>query len=667
MSSYSPLPSSGYLYGDSVLNFASTDSNLIIGKLASQMPTVSQPEIAAWTEQIEVLKSSIVADANAADQIYFEFKIPRLGRRIDNVLIRNDILYVIEFKTGESEFSKHAMDQVWDYALDLVNFHSTSEHASILPVLIATGGSPQDIRVYGTQHGDAVARPVRGSKSQILDVIAAAEQHFSGSRASLENWESGRYSPTSIIVEAAKALYAGHGVEEISRSDSGAVNLRLTASAVSEIIHRSQREKQKAIVFVTGVPGAGKTLVGLDVATKHSNGSSREHSVFLSGNGPLVSVLTEALARDRVDRAKSRGEKVMKGEARSAIKAFIQIVHHFRDACLVDKAPPVDHVSLFDEAQRAWNRKKTSEFMRSKKNQPQFDQSEPQFLISCMDRHKDWAVVVCLIGEGQEINDGEGGVSEWTTAVREYFPNWQVYLSPVVIEDVDDERLKVDIHALADRTHVVESLHLSTSMRSFRAENLSNFVRCVLELEVEEARAHLSSLKIRYPIVVTRDLSKAKSWVKEQARGSERFGMVVSSKAQRLRPISIDVRPKIEPIHWFLHPQEDVRSSNFLEDAATEFVVQGLELDWACVVWDGDMRISDDKWSYHEFKGTKWQRVKLDQRQRYQKNAYRVLLTRARQGMVLVIPEGDPADPSRNPNYYDGIYRLFQKIGVTEI
>lgn len=420
-------------------------------------------------------------------------------------------------------------------------------------------------------------------------------------------------------------------------------------------------------MFVTGVPGAGKTLVGLDVATKHSDSSTREHSVFLSGNGPLVSVLTEALAMDKIDRAKSESKTIRKGEARSEVKAFIQIVHHFRDAYLVDEAPPADHVALFDEAQRAWNRKKTSEFMRQKKNKPNFDQSEPQFLISCMDRHKDWAVVVCLIGEGQEINDGEGGVSEWTSAVREFFPDWKVYLSPSVLEDEDDERLKADISELKDRVHVLDDLHLKTSMRSFRAENLSKFVRCVLELELTEAAEYLNELQSKYPIVITRDLDKAKSWVREQARGSERYGMVVSSKAQRLRPLAIDVRPKTDPIHWFLHPKEDVRSSYFLEDVATEFVVQGLELDWTCVVWDGDMRLVDEGWSYHEFKGTKWQRVNQEQRRRYQKNAYRVLLTRARQGMALVVPEGDDADQSRKCSYYDGVYQLFKSIGVREI
>ena len=656
-----------YFYGATLPQFLTADENSIIGRLAARLNSVTQLDIEAWRQQIRILKETFAGWSSQDDRIFFEFVVPRLGKRIDNVVVIDNILFVIEFKTGESDFSKYAVDQVWDYALDLLNFHSTSHDAAIVPILVATNGESQQIRIYGTSHGDNLTRPVRAAPTQLLDVILESRKHFKDDRHNLDAWELGRYSPTPTIVEAAKALYAGHGVEDISRSDAGAINLQITSNTVNQIILDAREKNRKAIIFITGVPGAGKTLVGLDVATKNSDAESKQHSVFLSGNGPLVAVLTEALAVDKVTRAKESGERLLKGQAKSAVKAFIQIVHHFRDEGLVDKGPPADHVALFDEAQRAWNRSQTSTFRKTKKGIHDFDMSEPEFLISCMDRHDDWAVVVCLIGEGQEINKGEGGVSEWTTAIRQSFPHWDVHISPNILNDENDARLRSDLKYLQERIFADESLHLSTSMRSFRAENLSNFVKLVLDLELDAARAQLKQIRANYPIVLTRDLDAAKQWVKEQARGTERYGMVVSSKAQRLKPLAIDVRPQIDPVHWFLHPGDDVRSSNFLEDAATEFVVQGLELDWACVVWDGDLRIDNGKWSHHEFKGTKWQRVNAEERRRYQLNAYRVLLTRARQGMVIVIPEGSMDDISRHPDKYDGAYRMLKSLGMSEI
>jgi hypothetical protein len=462
-------------------------------------------------------------------------------------------------------------------------------------------------------------------------------------------------------------MYRGHSVSDISRNDAGAINLSRTSGAISRVIERSKQEGLRSICLVTGVPGAGKTLVGLDIATKYLDPASDLHSVYLSGNGPLVAILREALARDDVKRASDQGRRLGKGAARQSVKAFIQPIHHFRDECLKDPAPPTEHVAIFDEAQRAWNHEKTADFMSRKKGRPGFAHSEPAFLISCLDRHSDWAVVVCLIGGGQEINTGEAGISEWIRAIQDSYPGWHVHLSPHLrdAEYAADQALTL----LRSRTnvHFDEDLHLAVSMRSFRAEDLSTFVKKVLDLECREAADLYASFKDRYPIVLTRDIEVGRDWLRQQARGSERFGIVVSSQAQRLKPHAIDVRSPMDPVNWFLNDRDDVRSSFYLEDVATEFHIQGLELDWACVVWDADFRHGHAGWHHHYFVGNRWQQIRKDERRLYLKNAYRVLLTRARQGMVIVVPEGSRLDPTRMAEFYDGTFEYLRETGLPVI
>ena len=262
-------------------------------------------------------------------------------------------------------------------------------------------------------HHDGVLSPSLISADQLHDTLLQLLGSTAREAIDASVWDQGRYRPTPTIVEAASALYRGHSVADISRSDAGSTNLTTTSAAVAKVIESSRAERRKSICLVTGVPGAGKTLVGLDVATRYLDTHSDLHGVFLSGNGPLVAILREALARDDVQQAKDRGQKKTKGNARQAVKTFIQPVHHFRDECLKDSNPPHEHVTIFDESQRAWNREKTADFMKRKRGIAGFAMSEPEFLISCLDRHSDWAVIVCLVGGGQEINTGEAGVSEW--------------------------------------------------------------------------------------------------------------------------------------------------------------------------------------------------------------------------------------------------------------
>lgn len=653
-------------YSDSISNFLGSSFEKILGTLSDNNDFALIPtQRDAWRTQIVELQNILTPFQGS---IYFEYSIPRMGRRIDVVLLIGPVIFVLEFKVGEREFSTYALDQVCDYALDLKNFHDTSHEQYIAPVLIATNAKTAFPIIAVTPQNDRLLFPIKSNLTQLGKVIEDVLGFVDGNDIDVNQWEGGRYCPTPTIIEAAIALYNNHSVADITRKDAGAINLNQTTSAISEIISSSRRNSHKTICFVTGVPGAGKTLVGLDIATKHIKADDDLYSVYLSGNGPLVKILCEALARDKVRRGKEEGERIRIGIARSSVKTFIQNVHNFRDECLRNISnAPAEHVAIFDEAQRAWHMEQTSSFMRRKKSTPNFNQSEPEFLISCMNRHPDWAVIVCLVGGGQEINTGEAGIGEWIDSINRSFPDWHICISSRLTDsEYNAEKVLADIRSRQNVTYYDE-LHLGVSMRSFRAEDVSLLVKQVLDLEIDSARQTYEKVKDKYPIVITRDLSKAKKWLKRHARGSERYGIVVSSQAERLRPHAIDVKSPMDPVHWFLDEKDDVRSSYYLEDVATEFDVQGLELDWACVTWDADFRHSLSGWSHHSFCGNRWNKINKVERKQYLKNAYRVLLTRARQGMVLVVPEGDAEDHTRNSQFYDGTYNYLKEIGFTAI
>jgi hypothetical protein len=547
------------------------------------------------------------------------------------------------------------------------NFHEGSHHAILAPILVATNAPEKELQIDEIPK-DQLFLPICCNATNLADAIHKVLSLQNDQAINNKEWEESGYKPTPTIIEATLALYNGHSVADISRSDATAENLSHTSTAIAEIVKQSRDNSEKSIIILTGVPGAGKTLVGLNVATTHINPDDELYSVFLSGNGPLVKILQEALARDKVARSKEAGQRITKGVAKSEVKAFIQNVHHFRDDGLADLSkPPVEHVALFDEAQRAWTKHQTVKFMREKKNQPDFDMSEPEFLISCMDRHPDWTTIVCLVGGGQEINTGEAGISEWFEAVEKSFPHWKIYISDRLTDSEYGAGEVIERAQQNPMAQFIPNLHLQTSVRSFRSEKVSLFVKQLLDLEVEEASKSLQSIQKNYPIVLTRDLGKAKEWVRQQARGSERYGMVVSSQASRLKPYAIDVRVKPDPVNWFLNGKDDVRSSYYLEDVVTEFDVQGLELDWVCMAWDADFRFAGKQWENWSFKGSKWQKIKKEERQAYQKNAYRVLLTRARQGMVLFVPQGDDKDLTRPKKYYDSTYRYLRELGIKEI
>lgn len=654
-----------YYYSDSIQTFLKKSPETIIGEISvnGRLGHINT-ELFAWEFQIKLLKD-ILQIHNG--HLFFEFSIPRMGKRVDCLLIIKNIVFVIEFKVGEKEFLNSNLEQVWDYALDLKNFHKPSHSLLLVPILVATHAKERQIEIITSSHNDNLVNPLKTNAESLIKSINEVIFFFeNGENINVNEYLGGSYSPTPTIIEAAIKLYNNHNVEEITRNDADATNLNITTKYISDTIDFARSNSKKVICFVTGVPGAGKTLVGLKVATEHLDKEKGNTSVFLSGNKPLVDILQEALTRDRVIQEKLIGNKITKKQARESVKAFIQIIHHYRDEYLRDSKAPYDHVAIFDEAQRAWTKEQTVKFMQQKKGISNFQYSEPEFLISCLDRHKDWAVVICLVGGGQEINTGEAGISEWLSAIKNKFIDWETRISPNLFDSEYSAQIEIDNLTKNNKVVFNESLHLAVSMRSFRAEYLSKLIKEILDID-ENSKNTLNQLQDKYPIVLTRDIEKAKKWLKEKARGSERYGIVVSSQAYRLKPLAIDVKTPINHVNWFLDGKDDIRSSYFMEDVATEFQVQGLELDWACVTWDGDLRYDKEGWKTFSFVGNKWQNIHKEIRKKYLINAYRVLLTRARQGMVIVIPEGNNEDNTRKPEFYDNTFNYIKSIGFKTI
>lgn len=682
-----------YYYSDTITDFLQKEDMVVIGKLAlAYSHDINDETKMSWLEELRVMRS-VLKNYKNRGSVYFEYNIPRMGRRADVIVLIDDVVFVIEFKTRKSKFTHEAVTQVWDYALDLKNFQEGSRNRIMIPVLVAPSEKDKNCQIELSHFEDLVYNPLQVNEKQLSVAIENVVTTIADKAVFLASkddaWAKSGYEPTPTIIEAAIALYEENTVEDITRHDG---DIDATAVCLERIINECREKRQKAICFVTGVPGAGKTLIGLQTAI--SQFEKNEKAVYLSGNYPLVEVLQEALTRDYVRRCKEEGNRCTKAEAKSKVKAFIQMIHHYRDLYLEgtevkdnkimpiegyfqshsDKAyVPTEHVAIFDEAQRAWTREELARFMKEKKSIKNFPYSEPEYLMSCMDRQADWGLVVCLIGGGQEINKGEAGIVEWLSSINRSFERWHVYMSDKLSDKEYAEGKALDMLQIDEsQIHVESALHLSVSMRSFRAEKVSLFVHQLLNLQKEEASSTLRELT-NYPIVLTRSLDKAKQWLKSHARGSERYGLLASSKAERLKAISINVRYQPDFVHWFLEEDTDIRSSNALEDTLTEFKVQGLEIDWACVAWDADLRLNDDhtKWQHYQLRsGTKWQNINKPINREYQINAYRVLLTRARQGMVLVVPNGDygvPPDETRKPEWYDGIYNYLKDIGIKEI
>jgi len=565
-------------------------------------------------------------------------------------------------------------------------------------------------------YNDRIINPIISNQSNLFDLISNICKKYPKEKGIDEKWIISPYAPTPTIIEAAKTLYANHSVEDITKHEADKASTDQTIKYIMEVIKNSKENSKKSICFVTGVPGAGKTLVGLDVAIKQSYSNDdkfnkSESAVFLSGNGPLVAVLTQALALDNYNKCKNNGVKKNLTDAKREVGEFIQIIHKYRDNMLLkiknpvvnyeleidptkaiknDKAgySEVEHVAIFDEAQRSWTKKRIADYLKrggtygNKLKVPNFPYSEAEFLIWSLDQREDWATIVCLVGGGQEINTGEAGIVEWIKALNGRFKHWDIHISPNLNEKEYAEGNVSDL--LKDRQNVTysEDLHLKTSLRSFRAEKLSSFVHSLLDFN-ENAKDLYKEISDKYPIYLTRDMNKAKEWLHNQVRGSERTGVLVTKESARFKPLGIHILQPDEEnaVHWFLEDKIDTRSSNYLEDAATEIQVQGLELDYTCLLWDADMRYENGKWHFYRFNGkTEWKEQLPDTENKqelikYMLNAYRVLLTRARMGMVICVPKGNDVktlngfweDSTRQPSYYDGTYDYLKSLGIKEL
>ena len=648
-------------YSARIREFVDEKPETLLGKLmVSDEFSTTDLQKNAWRKEIDILQDQLRSVENG--DIAFEYTIPRMGHRIDVVCIIRGLIFLLEFKVGDSEYRKSTADQVMDYALDLKYFHELSADRYIIPISIPTEAPSVCNEVSFME--DKISNVLKCTKDNIGLTIGSVLSSVQDQDLSIADWINSRYAPTPTIIEAAQAMYRNHSVKDISRNDAGAHNLTATTETINQIIDDCKRNHKKAICFVTGVPGAGKTLAGLNIANERHNFDADEHAVFLSGNGPLVDILQAALAKDRSSRA-----GITIAEAKKETKAFIQIIHRFRDEALTTNNPPAEKVAIFDEAQRAWNEESLTDFMKRKKGVDAFNQSEPEFLIRIMDRHQDWAVIVCLVGGGQEIYNGEAGIIDWFRALQKKFRNWHIYLSDKITDSEYVGNSSIEELLTGCSYSLRPALHLGVSLRSFRSEKLAEFVKLLLDNEPSAAAAVYSELSIHYPIILTRDLDKAKEWIRKKARGTERYGLLASSEGKRLRGIGIWVPSVINHVGWFLNEKDNVDSSYFLEVAASEFKVQGLEIDYSILAWDADLRRSGEGFDYFKFRGTRWNHVNNMQQQKYLKNAYRVLMTRARQGMIIFVPSGtDPEDdPTRDSAFYDDIYKYLRSCGIKEL
>ncbi len=705
------------LFNSNIKTFLEKDRESILGMLCEKyhgdaLTTTRE----AWIGEIEILKNQLTTWKNSNGQIIFEYDIPRLGKRLDVVLLLRGIIFCLEFKVGETKLNEKDVDQVLDYALDLKNFHKFSHDKLIVPILIPTQYSKTTSVIQASIYDDMVINPLITGSTGIANLISEIIKRFPDEEPIDENWIISPYAPTPTIIEAAKALYEGHSVEDITRHEADKVNTDKTIAYILEVIKRSKQKGEKSICFVTGVPGAGKTLVGLDVAVKqtYQGGDSPiedEQAVYLSGNGPLVAVLTEALAKDNYEKCRSRGEQKKLTDSRREVGKFIQIIHRYRDTMLAKIKNPVEngileidpakavstegagyaeveHVAIFDEAQRSWTHKRLADYLKrggtygNKLKVPNFPMSEASFLIWSLDQREDWATIVCLVGGGQEINTGEAGITEWIKSINAIFTHWKVYISPKLTEPEYAEGKVNELLQQNKNVTYSDDLHLGVSLRSYRAEKLSSMIHSLLAID-GNAAAIYSEIRNKYPIMLTRDMEKAKRWLHEKVRGSERTGVLITKESARYKPLGIHVLQSDEEnaVHWFLEDKADTRASNYLEDAATEIQVQGLELDYTCLLWDADMRYENGSWQFYRFNGKdRWNKLEpvtesKQEQIKYMLNAYRVLLTRARSGMVICVPEGNPhktangfwEDTTRLPEYYDETYQYLKRLGFDEI
>ena len=675
-------------FHSSLDSFLQTNSDEIIGKLNKAGTTfASQWTITttSWNSSIEILKKSfeelIKIDSEAKNwHLLLEYEIPRLSSRIDAVIIADDLIFVVEYKHDRKKYELADIRQVEDYANDLSDFHLESKNKTIIPVLLAPYAKSVNlqIEINDVKFIKPVLKTNEINFSKSIYEVYLSYHGKEDASINPASWEQSEYQPTPTIIQAAKALFAGQKVETITKSGADENNLSQTTNYLIDVINKAKKGNKKIVCFVTGVPGAGKTLVGLNIVhEKEEFGGEETNTAYFSGNGPLINVLREALSRDHFERkskkflSKEISDRPKKKESEREVKSKIQNLHLFIKQGIRNIAAPAERIVVFDEAQRCWDAKQFSNKAKQNLNRETDpfiieEKSEAELLFGFMNRHETWSVIIALVGGGQEINTGEGGIAEWGKAIVSKYNNWEIHIS---------EQLLIGDSSTAGQTlfdtipenltiHKNKNLHLSVSQRSFKANNLNAWVNALISNHPIEAFEISHSIKENYPLLITRNITSAKEWLKQKKSGNKRIGLVASSGGLRLKPYGIHVREEIDEAMWFLNDETDIRSSYYLEMVATEYKVQGLELDWVGICWDADLRKNNGDWEYRNFSGSKWNQTNTIPEQQFLLNTYRVLLTRAREGIIIFVPEGDKNDATTLPEFYDPIFEYLVSCGI---
>jgi hypothetical protein len=658
-------------YSSLITDFLKTSSTEILGALTTgaskdSHPSIETTQTISWEKQILILKATLLSIANLEKDagILLEYFIPRRSKRIDAVLLTRNIVFVLEFKNNNIElnstYKRNDLEQCEDYALDLRDFHKESRNKVIVPILIDTSAG-EVFQSAGNLDLVKNVIAVYNKDSLVKEIIRCIATFGSKHAISLHNWDSSAYEPTPTIIEAAQSLYSKHSVRDITTTGADRYNLGRTTQAVLKAVDFAMENKKKVIIFVTGVPGSGKTLVGLNITHDRTIRGKGYNASFLSGNYPLVTVLQQALAIDKAKRENISRQSALR-DAQTKVQHVLNFKRHYFNSPL---EKPDERIIIFDEAQRAWNKE---QMMKKSEKSERYTSSEPELIMDIMDRQKDWCVIIGLVGSGQEIHNGEAGLREWGNTIKTKHNDWVTFCSPQACSDTNATKNQTLFKSIPNQITVFQdlSLHLNTSIRSYKATMLSDWVNALLNNNPQLARKIISQLS-EYPLVVTRDLTKAKSWLKQHCRGTRNSGLICSSGAKRLRPLGIETEIDIDVGKWFLSNASDIRSSTFLELPATEFEIQGLERDWICLAWDQNLTRDANGWIYRNFCGSKWKLVQHELKKEYLLNTYRVLLTRGREGLVIFVPQGDSQDITRTPAHYDSIYAYLRCIGIPEL
>jgi hypothetical protein len=638
-------------WSGTLAEFRSAKPCAIVGTLATRLVEAHsinrETQIIAWRAQVDLLRSA-TSEMDPACRLLLEYPLLRLGRRIDALLLTEAAIFVLEFKVGDRSIDMAARRQVEDYALDLQDFHAGSGGHPIVPILIATGAKAKPPQWPLLWHG--VTAVFDANALSLQDLLHNVTKNIPRTSRPLviAAWDAAPYRPVPTIVDAARMLYGRHDIADIRQARADVGNLARTTDAILAAVRDAKTNSHHTVIFVTGIPGAGKTLCGLNTVFATESGAA-----FLTGNFPLVYVMRTALERDA--RSQGRNIRVARQETESAIQPLMGFL---RDNLERD-SPPHEQVIVFDEAQRAWD----AAFGARKFGHPR---SEAAMFLDIMRRHSDWAAIIALVGNGQEINTGEAGLYAWGEALLQR-KDWHVYAPPTALSAKDTRQR---LFAIAPADVVIDpALHLDIPIRSIKSASAAPWVDAVLLGNSEDAR-DIADRAGGVPFLLTRSLQAMRDRVRSMTRGQRRSGLVCSAGARRLRADGIFPSfPHMEAdtvANWFLLHWPDVRASDVLEVPATQFACQGLELDFVGLCWGNDLirRSGKTTWIARSFVGPRWQEPRGEAAIAYQINTYRVLLTRARYATVIWVPDGDSVDTTRDPPTFDAIAAFLTDCGA---